>query len=981
MPEATRSSDLPRPRTRLISARHQRGWSQQEVADRVGTTPLNVSRWERGLTTPGPAFRLKLSNLFRLSARELDLPVEKNEEEVPRLTMMESQSTEVCWDPAIPPPAPTPLVGRERELARLTQQLCSYTHGTLFALSGLPGVGKSTLAAAVAHGPKVQEYFADGILWAALGTSPDLSGVLSRWSALLGGSRDQASQPKTRQAWIQMLRATIGQRRLLLILDDAWQLDDALVCRVGGPNCSYLLTTRLPQVALAFAGKRVLAVGELEKEASLHLLQQLAPQALPWEKKQVQALLRAVGGLPLGLCLIGNYLRVQGYSGQPRRIQAAMERLQDAKQRLEMSEPRLLLLGAISEREAEVSLAAVIAVSVQQLDEQARDVLRSLAVFPAKPHSFTEEAALAVSEARAEVLDRLSDAGILESAGAGRYTLHPTIADYARQQELDTRVVERLTRYCADYAERYTQDFEALERESSVLLAGLETAYKQQQEADLLRAVSALADYWLARGEYIVAREQGLRALAAAHVPENRAGEGRMLLLLGETALRQGESEQAEVWYVQAIEIARLSGDGEQECAGLAGLGEVKKKMGKYEEATGYLQAGLQLARSGCFVRQEVRLLRTLGGVLYFQGDYEQALGHTLEGLQLARASGDHESICALLSDVAATSMERGDYTQAEQSLQEGLRLAQQLGYREWEYLALVNLGVAAGRQGHYKEAERHLQGALDVALRLGNPEHANWALTHLGAAAAEQGHYEEAERYVREGLSPVLQTGNPLETIAALTNLGEIVRLQDRYAEAEEILREALSMMRQFDNPERRSQVLANLGGAISHQGRYAEAEEILREALGMARRIGNPEWMSNALLFLGQVYTRQARYEEAESSLQEAGNLAQQIKLPALLCEILYELGTLFLLRHESAQAESILKEMLVSIPEGQQRLLALAHYGLARVAASQENLPAARRLAEESLALFILMEHRHQDIVRRWLAALDKEQGNEK
>jgi transcriptional regulator with XRE-family HTH domain len=44
----------PAPNKKLRTEREHRCWSQQELADKVGTTPLNVSRWERGITIPGP---------------------------------------------------------------------------------------------------------------------------------------------------------------------------------------------------------------------------------------------------------------------------------------------------------------------------------------------------------------------------------------------------------------------------------------------------------------------------------------------------------------------------------------------------------------------------------------------------------------------------------------------------------------------------------------------------------------------------------------------------------------------------------------------------------------------------------------------------------------------------------------------------------------------------------------------------------------
>src|SRR5579875_2850778 len=50
----------------LMQARLSRGWTQQQLADLIGTTPQTVSRWERGIATPGPYHRGKLSALFGL---------------------------------------------------------------------------------------------------------------------------------------------------------------------------------------------------------------------------------------------------------------------------------------------------------------------------------------------------------------------------------------------------------------------------------------------------------------------------------------------------------------------------------------------------------------------------------------------------------------------------------------------------------------------------------------------------------------------------------------------------------------------------------------------------------------------------------------------------------------------------------------------------------------------------------------------------
>src|SRR2546428_14041724 len=63
----------PQPRWRLAEARTLRKLSQQEVADRIGTTYVNISRWERGITRPNPYFRRKLCAIFGKSEQELDI--------------------------------------------------------------------------------------------------------------------------------------------------------------------------------------------------------------------------------------------------------------------------------------------------------------------------------------------------------------------------------------------------------------------------------------------------------------------------------------------------------------------------------------------------------------------------------------------------------------------------------------------------------------------------------------------------------------------------------------------------------------------------------------------------------------------------------------------------------------------------------------------------------------------------------------------
>src|SRR5205823_2389888 len=147
------------------------------------------------------------------------------------------------YDPAMPLPSLL-LVGRDRELVELKRNLRNGGSGSVIALSGLPGVGKTDLARNVVYDPQIRSHFSDGILWAGLGPQPDVASILSHWSILLDGSTTEIMASSDPEARTMILRRVIGSRRILLMIDDAWRIEDAMAFQVGGSNCMHLITTR-----------------------------------------------------------------------------------------------------------------------------------------------------------------------------------------------------------------------------------------------------------------------------------------------------------------------------------------------------------------------------------------------------------------------------------------------------------------------------------------------------------------------------------------------------------------------------------------------------------------------------------------------------------------------------------------------------------------------------------------------------------------
>ena len=100
------------------------------------------------------------------------------------------------------------------------------------ALRGAGGYGKTTLARALAHDPDIEDAYFDGILWVELGERPEnlLSIVADLIEVLIG----ERSGFENLNAAAAKLGEALGDRRILLVIDDAWREQDLRAFLQGG---------------------------------------------------------------------------------------------------------------------------------------------------------------------------------------------------------------------------------------------------------------------------------------------------------------------------------------------------------------------------------------------------------------------------------------------------------------------------------------------------------------------------------------------------------------------------------------------------------------------------------------------------------------------------------------------------------------------------------------------------------------------------
>ncbi|MFB7447508.1 BTAD domain-containing putative transcriptional regulator [Streptomyces sp. NPDC056194] len=324
------------------------------------------------------------------------------------------------------------FTGRSRLVGEIRDHLLqarSGQHGPAMAVAtvtGIGGVGKTSLAVHVAHG--LRAAFPDGQLYVGLraGAAPaDPAGVLADLLSVLGTPPDRL--PLDLEERAALLRTLLADRRVLLVLDDARDAAQVRPLLPGTAGSAVLITTRAPHIAVP--GARSFAVDVFAEAEAVKLLGALAGSArVAAEPEAARALADSCGRLPLAVRIVGARL-----AALPRHsLRAFGERLADAR----------TLLGELSHGDHAVESAFQLGYRALTSD-QAR-AFRLLSLLDAPDVPLPVAAALLGSEENAaeDLAEGLVDAGMLESPAPGRYRLHDLLRLYGRRLSDSTERAE-----------------------------------------------------------------------------------------------------------------------------------------------------------------------------------------------------------------------------------------------------------------------------------------------------------------------------------------------------------------------------------------------------------------------------------------------------------------------------------------------------------------------------------------------------------
>jgi len=579
---------------------------------------------------------------------------------------------------------PVPLssfVGREHEVTEVVS-LIQDEAARLVTLAGPGGTGKTRLALEAA-GELVSEFGA-GVFWIGLSPVRDPELVVDTIAQTLGAKQE--------------LAAHIGEKQLLLVLDNLEQVVDSSIELAGVlqacPNLRLLVTSR---ELMRVDGEVVYPVPALAEPDAVELF---CARARMEPDETVAELCGRLDNLPLALELAAARVSVLAPAQILERISQRLDLFRAGRD----ADPR------------QQTLRATIAWSYDLLSPDEQRLFARLAVFRG---GCTLEAAEEVVDANLDALQSLVDKSLLRHSEK-RFWMLETIREYAHELlegsgEADAVRGRHADHYVALAELAYTERFDRgltwvrkLEEEHDNLRAALDDL-QDRDPLHYLQLAGALGWFWLARSHFA----EGTRRLEEALASPIADGPltARALVFLG--TLDVDETDMLSR-HERSIQLWRALGDETELAIARDYLGWALYTCGEKSQALQVFEQNLELARR---LGHQALVSRSLAGVCQLflaNGEFERAEPLALELHASTRESEDVSCMVSADHYLSDCAMLRGDYALAEQHRLSAFRTTLVIGDVAQQTIEVLGLAFAAAGLGRDDDALR-LEGAVDA--------------------------------------------------------------------------------------------------------------------------------------------------------------------------------------------------------------------------------------------------------------------------
>jgi tetratricopeptide (TPR) repeat protein/DNA-binding XRE family transcriptional regulator len=736
--------------------RQRSGLTQEDLARRAGVDVKTIRSIETGRSVPR-------SSTVHLLARALDLGGVDSDRFCSAAVPAASSEASGQRPGA---PAQLPLdghgfTGRTAHLAAL-DVIASTASGQptavgICAVWGTAGVGKTALAVHWAH--RVRDRFPDGQLYVNLrgfgpsSTVMDPAEAIRRFLDALDVPPGRI--PTDLDAQAALYRTLLADRRLLIVLDNAYDADQIRPLLPGAPGCLVLITSRNELTSLVVReGAHPLPLDLLTRDEARALLsRRIGADRVAADPAATTEIINRCVRLPLALAIVA--ARATTQLGRP--LAGLAAELRDTRDRLD-----LLTAG-----DPATDVRAVLTWSYKTLTPGAAQLLRLLGLHPGPDICAEAAASLAgLSPHRTRpILAELVRTHLITEHLPGRYTFHDLLRAYAVEQAHSTdtdqqrhaathRILDHYLHSAHAAAmllvptrdpitltpvqpgvtpQAFTDDEQAqrwFDGEYPVALAAVGHAAASGFETHTWQLAWTLADALDRRGRWREWTTIQHAAVTAAHRLADVPAQALLHRLMSRPYVQLSQYDDAHTELHRALDLYRQCDDKAGQAHTLYNLGWVWERQGRQTDPLHHIRKALELFWQASELYQAVGHQRgeadTLSGIGWYLaqlGDHQEALTRCEQALTLHQELGDRHSEAATWDSLGYIHHHLGHDPEAIACYQRALDICRNLGDRYWEADTLTRVGDTLHATGDPAAARDAWQRALAIFNDLDHPD------------------------------------------------------------------------------------------------------------------------------------------------------------------------------------------------------------------------------------------------------------------
>jgi class 3 adenylate cyclase/tetratricopeptide (TPR) repeat protein len=419
--------------------------------------------------------------------------------------------------------------------------------------------------------------------------------------------------------------------------------------------------------------------------------------------------------------------------------------------------------------------------------------------------------------------DRLAEFVAWEGSGALSFVhdLFRGVAyeglSFKRRREVHARVGEALERRGATVALLAVHFFRAEEYERAWRCAVEAGRDAQRRYAN----VDALEQYQFALE-------------AAAHLELDSGQVAQVAEALGDVADLAARYDDAESAYARARDL--YGGDVEAQARLLGKEGYVRERRGRYHEALDWFRHGIDAVEragaEGGLVATQIDLEIANAALQYRQGHFEQAIEWAERAAAHALARGERMRMAhAYYIEYVARLFGPGNVSNSRRD--EAIAILEEAGELVRLASALNNKGLQAHHEGRWNKAIEWFRRGGETSRRAGDVVNVARAQMNEAEVLSDQGRLEQARSLLEEALRVFRAGGYGIGIAYATAMLGRADARGGNFAESEERLRDALTQLEEMGSEFHASETEAWLAESFVFGGRYREASELLEPLL----------------------------------------------------------------------------------------------------------------------------------------------------